>query len=78
MIIRKSGLADLIAALHDYNFRDITENRIIRYVQAEKIVIDCDQEMIYDVDGDEGSTFPVEIECLPGAVSLLTKERKAE
>lgn len=78
MIIRKSGLGNLIAALHDYNFRDITENRIIRYLQAARIVIDCDQEMIYDVDGDEGSTFPVEIECLPEAVSLLTRERKAE
>ena len=55
-------------------FADITENRIIRYIQAKKVVIDCDQEMIYDVDGDEGSTFPVEIECLPGAVTLLTRK----
>lgn len=75
LIIKKTHLGNLLTLLKDFTFSDITNNSIIRYRQAENIKIDCDKSIKYDVDGEEGEHFPLEISCMPGAINLLMNEK---
>ena len=73
LIIKKSNVAELIALMKDLAFNAHLNNPNIKYVQAKHLRIECDKDILYDVDGEEGSTFPLEINCLPKAVNLLTR-----
>lgn len=76
LIIKKSNVAELLNALKDFSMGKLLDNSKIDYVQASKIHIECDKDILYDVDGEEGSTFPLEIECLHQAINLIMPETK--
>lgn len=76
MVIKKCSVAELLTALKDLAIGKLLDNNIIDYVQASHIKIDCDKDIRYDVDGEEGSTFPLEINCLHHSINLLTPKDK--
>ena len=43
----------------------------IFYTQAKKITISTKQELVIDIDGEEGSPLPVTIEVVPQALNIL-------
>jgi diacylglycerol kinase (ATP) len=71
LIIKKSNVAELLNALKDLAIGKLLDNSRIDYVQASNIHIECDKDILYDVDGEEGSTFPLEIKCLHQAINLI-------
>ena len=48
---------------------------MIHYVQAKDITISCDEDIVYDIDGEKGQTFPVHVECLRHAFSLIIPDQ---
>ena len=70
-IIKKCNVADLINLLKDYRFQIHTKNPMIRYTQASHIKIECDQDIVYDIDGEKGEGFPIEVNCLAGLIDLI-------
>ena len=44
---------------------------MIHYIQAHTIHIECDQDIIYDIDGEQGKGFPIDVKCLPHAIQLI-------
>lgn len=74
LIIKKSNVAELLNALKDLAIGKLLDNDRIDYIQASHIKIACDKDILYDVDGEEGSSFPLEINCLHQAVNLLMPE----
>jgi len=72
IIIRKTNVGDLIAILMDYALNKHLDNPNIEYLQTRSLTIECPEKILYDIDGEAGEEFPIHIECLPGAISLLT------
>jgi len=46
------------------------ENGII-YFKTDRIRIDCDEDIVTDIDGEKGPDFPLDIECIKGGIKLL-------
>lgn len=46
-------------------------NDTIVYFKSKKIVIECDEDIVTDIDGERGPDFPLVIECLPGDIEVL-------
>ena len=44
---------------------------MIHYVQAKDITISCDEDIVYDIDGEKGPDFPLEIKCIKGGLKIL-------
>lgn len=42
------------------------------HIRCSKLHIECDREEPTDLDGQPGVTFPVDIECLAGALRIIT------
>lgn len=61
LIIRKCQAYELIQIIRDYALDNLVENPYIHYVQSSYIKIESDSELIYDVDGEIGTGFPMEI-----------------
>lgn len=61
LIIRKCSPADMIAIFKDYKLNHHERNPFVKYVQAKEITIECDKDIIYDVDGEEGTSFPIHV-----------------
>lgn len=70
-IIKKGTVASLLHLLTDYNFQTHLENPQVHYLQAHSLKIDCSQHIIYDIDGEKGEGFPIEIKCLEKAVTMI-------
>ena len=74
-IIKKCNVAELLNLLKDYRFQIHTKNPMIRYCQASHIKIECDQDIVYDIDGEKGEGFPIEVNCLAGLIDLIVPEK---
>lgn len=70
-IIKKCNVAELLNLLKDYKLNVHTKNPMIHYIQAHSIHIECDQDIIYDIDGEQGKGFPIDVKCLPHAIQLI-------
>ena len=75
IIIKKGNVAELLNVFMDYKRNLHPQNPMIRYVQAKDITISCDEDIVYDIDGEKGQTFPVHVECLRHAVSLIIPDQ---
>jgi len=71
LIIKKCSPTDMIAIFKDYKLNNHEKNPYIHYLQAKEITIDCDQDIIYDVDGEEGTTFPIKVNVMNKALNIM-------
>lgn len=75
-IIKKCNVGQLLNLLKDYGLQIHTKSPMIKYVQASNIKIECDKDIVYDIDGEKGEGFPIEVHCLHGLVNLIVPEQK--
>jgi diacylglycerol kinase (ATP) len=61
LIIRKCSPADMLAVIYDYALNKHLSSPFVKYVQASHIKIESDTDLIYDVDGEEGTVLPIDI-----------------
>ncbi len=61
LIIKNCSTTDLISLFKDYKLSSHDKSPFITYIQAQNLTIECDKDIIYDVDGEEGTTFPIHI-----------------
>lgn len=46
-------------------------NDTIVYFKSKKIIVECDEDIVTDIDGERGPDFPLVIECLKGEIEVL-------
>jgi diacylglycerol kinase family enzyme len=46
------------------------ENGII-YFKTDRIRVECDEDIVTDIDGEKGPDFPLDIECIKGGIKVL-------
>ncbi len=61
LIIKKCSPADMIGIIKDYTTNNLLDSPFIHYLQAPYIKIESDSQLVYDIDGEEGTTFPIEV-----------------
>lgn len=61
LIIKKCSATDLISLFKDYTLNSHEKSPFITYIQAKELIIECDKNIIYDVDGEKGTTFPIHV-----------------
>ena len=47
------------------------ESDNIIYFKAKNIQIECDEDIVTDIDGEKGPDFPLEIKCIKGGLKIL-------
>ena len=47
------------------------DSKHVTYIQAEKICIECSEEVDSDLDGELGPKLPLTIEVVPGKVKFF-------
>ena len=71
IIIKKCSLTDLVALSKDHFLKKHANSPFISYYQAKKIEISSKQDVIIDIDGEEGSLLPVTIQVIHKAINIL-------
>lgn len=71
VIIKRCSITDLIALVKDYRFGKHDKSPFIRYVQGKDILIECEQDITMDIDGEEGTHLPIHIKNINNVVNLL-------
>lgn len=49
----------------------LEEIKGIVYFKTDKLTIECDEDIVTDIDGEKGPDFPLEITCLKKGLSVL-------
>ena len=47
------------------------ESDNVIYFKAKNIQIECDEDIVTDIDGEKGPDFPLEIKCIKGGLKIL-------
>ncbi len=71
LIIKKCSATDMISLFKDYKLNAHEKSPFIRYIQAKEMTIECDKDIIYDVDGEEGTTFPIHVTVAKHALNII-------
>ena len=71
IIIKKCSVTDLVALSKDYILKKHANSPFIAYFQAKKIEIYSKQEVLLDIDGEQGSPLPATIQVISQAVNIL-------
>lgn len=72
IIIQAGMLRDLIplfiSMLRGDHLEEVTN---LLYFKTNKLHIECDEDILTDIDGERGPDFPLTIECIRGGVQML-------
>lgn len=71
LIIKACSTTDLIALFKDYTLNMHENSPFIRYVQAKHITIQCDKDIVYDIDGEAGRHFPIDVSVIKKAIRII-------
>lgn len=71
LIIKSCSTTDLISVFKDYKFNVHENSPFITYIQAKHIKIECDKDIIYDIDGEVGTHFPIDVCVIHKAIKLI-------
>ncbi|MGE5628688.1 MAG: YegS/Rv2252/BmrU family lipid kinase [Solirubrobacterales bacterium] len=76
IIIKAVMFVDIIALLLNMIKGEHLENEnSIVYFKASKIDIECDEDIVTDIDGEKGPDFPLHIECMKHSLKVLGVKR---
>lgn len=76
LIIKTCSPTDMISLLKDYTLNTHLQSPFTHYVQAKDMTIECDKDIIYDIDGEEGTTFPIHVTVKKQAVNIIVPKKK--
>lgn len=71
LLIKKCSPPEMMSILNSYLLNHLENNSYIRYIQAKQITIECQENIIYDIDGEEGTTFPIHISVVHKALNVI-------
>ena len=63
----------LISILKGEHLEEYNKDEIL-YFKTSKLRIECNDNLITDIDGEKGPDFPLEIECIKDGISILGYE----
>lgn len=71
LIIKKCSTTDMISVFKDYKFNAHEKSPFVTYVQARELTITCDKDIIYDIDGEKGTTLPIHVSVQKQSLCLI-------
>ncbi len=71
LIIKKCNTAEMLSIIKDYTFNSLHKCNFVHYIQAKNIIIECDKNIIYDVDGEIGEQFPIHLSMQKEAINII-------
>lgn len=81
VIIIKAGMVKDIIALFIKMLKSehLEDAKGLIYFKTDKLYIECNEDIVTDIDGERGPDFPVTIECIKGGLKVLgVKHTKIE
>lgn len=72
IIIKAGMIKDLITLfIKMLKGEHLEEGSELVYFKTDKLYIECDEDIVTDIDGERGADFPVTIECIPNGLKIL-------
>ena len=71
LIIKKCNTAEMLSIIKDYTLNTLNKCHFVRYIQSKQITIECDENIIYDVDGEIGDKFPIHLSMKKEAINII-------
>ncbi|MPQ43037.1 YegS/Rv2252/BmrU family lipid kinase [Clostridium tarantellae] len=43
----------------------------VEYIKTNDLIIECDEDIVTDIDGEKGPDFPLHVQCVKGGIKVL-------
>ncbi|MEW8954983.1 YegS/Rv2252/BmrU family lipid kinase [Clostridium sp.] len=71
IIIKACSIRELIPLfIRIFKGEHLDDPNII-YFKTDKLIIECEEDIVTDIDGEKGPDFPLDIECVKGGLKIL-------
>ena len=71
IIIKACSIRELIPLFIRIFKGDHLDDPNIIYFKTNKLKIECEEDIVTDIDGEKGPDFPLDIECIKGGLKIL-------
>ncbi len=78
MVFRELPITELLGLLIHFAQGNHTENKNVLYFKTKKLHLESSFPIGTDIDGEKGSDFPLDIECLPNKLKINTLRNNME
>ena len=75
LVIDQSNVLEMLGIMVAYQNGDYSDKHL-HYYQGKEITIDCKQNFVYDIDGEEATGFPINIKVVPSAINVLVNDNQ--
>ena len=48
----------------------LDSNKVV-YFKTDDVLIECNEDLVTDIDGEKGPDFPLRIQCIKGGIEVL-------
>lgn len=77
IIIKDSKPGDIIGLLFDMlQGRHLDKSSSLIYYKSDEIIIESDEDIVTDIDGEKGPEFPLKIQCVKKGLKILGVKNK--
>ncbi|NLY70823.1 MAG: YegS/Rv2252/BmrU family lipid kinase [Clostridiales bacterium] len=78
MLVKEMPITELPGLLINFMQGNHTKNKNVVYFKTKKVRLETDHPIGTDIDGEKGSDFPLEIECIPRRLKINTLRNDME
>lgn len=72
IIIKAGNIKEIVPMfIKMLRIEHLEERKGLIYFKTDKLTIDCDEDIVTDIDGERGPDFPVTIECIKGGIRVF-------
>lgn len=77
IIIKDSKPGDIIGLLFDmFQGKHLDKSSSLIYYKSDEIIIESDEDIVTDIDGEKGPEFPLKIQCVKKGLKILGVKNK--
>lgn len=78
LIFREMPLVELPGLFFDVMQGNHSENKNVIFFRTKELLVDTDEDIGTDIDGEKGCKFPLKITCVPKMLKINTLEENME
>ncbi|SHJ87539.1 lipid kinase, YegS/Rv2252/BmrU family [Clostridium cavendishii DSM 21758] len=71
VVFRAVSIKDLIPLFIKVLKGEHLDDEKVLYLKTDDLLIECDEDIVTDIDGEKGPDFPLSVKCIKGGIKLL-------
>lgn len=71
LVLKSCHIPEFIHVFIKFMMGEHTEDPRVEYIRASELIIESNEDIVTDIDGEKGPDFPLKVSCIKGGIQVL-------